>query len=172
MNFFKYIKLFSILLLPVFFANAQTQTIQINQTEGEFQTFEFSGTMNEVYVSDIRGLETDYETGDLIKGDFSLYNAQSTPQSDIYYSIYVGEYAPNGVDLINVFGLSEKFGPIYLGKNSVKSLPFSYTLPTSIKGKLGIEIIAEQFENFINLPKSGMAEFHNILSLEAIVLLN
>jgi len=119
---FKKISLLSLILIPLTFISA-----------GAY----------EIYVSNLELNNTEFTVGDIVNGTFNISNVKEVSQSDIYYSIYTGEYAENGVDLKNSLGITEKIGPIYLNGLSDKQIAFTYVLPDSITEDAGVEVVAE-----------------------------
>ena len=96
----------------------------------------------QIYVHNIETEKTDYKVGEKIDGTFTLSNLSETPQSDIYYSISSGVYHPENLTIEGVYGVTDKIGPLYIKGNSKDSISFSYTLPKSVSGNVGIQIVA------------------------------
>ena len=124
----KTILILSLVLIPTFFINAQSEVIDLGDgftatieetTEDLFEAediFIESGLEEDVeqliYISDIRAELENYEPGDMVQGQFVINNTTESPVLNVYYDIEL-----------------ETEGPIVLDPRSSKDIFFSYKLP-------------------------------------------
>ena len=124
----KTILILSLVLIPTFFINAQSEVIDLGDgftatieetTEDLFEAediFIESGLEEDVeqliYISDIRAEFENYEPGDMVQGQFVINNTTESPVLNVYYDIEL-----------------ETEGPIVLDPRSSKDIFFSYKLP-------------------------------------------
>lgn len=94
----------------------------------------------EVYVKNIQLDKNIYQSGDTVKGKFTLWNDSNFPVSDLYYEVaLVGGYQEN--TLAKDYYDSIKLGPLYFQAKESRVIDFTYTIPKTVAGKgLGIQI--------------------------------
>ena len=102
----------------------------------------FAQSTYQMYVSNILIDKEMYSVGEMVSGQFNLYNMSDTSQSDIYYVVEVGSYDLETLELSNLRGQSEKNGPLYVKGKAQINIPFEYRLPQSISGQSALQITA------------------------------
>ena len=95
--------------------------------------------MADVSVLNLQLPKTDYKAGETVTGAFSLHNNTENPIPSIYYKIIlVGGYVDGNAK--KLYDYSEMYGPIYVDTKEDKVVNFTYKIPESMSGELGIEI--------------------------------
>jgi hypothetical protein len=96
----------------------------------------------EVFVRNLSVTQSSYNSGDTVKGTFTLVNDKNTPVSNVSYSAsLVGNY--NEVGLAGSVHDTVRLNSVNLAASESRTISFSYKLPAAIAGEdLGIQIQA------------------------------
>ncbi len=129
----------------------------------------------EVYVQDLSLTGLQAKAGEVVQGSFSLVNTRNEPVSGLYYHILLMQRDQNG-------GLKTyddvSFGPESLTANQRKTLPLSYTVPSTVSGPVVIRVRAVLTSGFkmgwkdANFTITGGATTQNLVVEDARIIVN
>lgn len=89
----------------------------------------FLHAQTEVYVYPFATDNHTYQSGDTIRGEFTIHNVSTERQSDVYYEIGISK----GANYKNPILITRKeFDPLYLEASSKRKIPFEYQIPAEV----------------------------------------